>query len=77
MCRPDVPGALAQLTEPLDYQAGLLLALEWYPWMLARKVDHARRKRNSERRRRAANSDALRAGLGGYAFPFGAQAPWI
>ena len=69
--RPCVPGDLAQLTEPLDYGAGLQLALAWYPFMPARIVDRNRRWRASASRKKQANLNAAAEGLAGSAFPFG------
>jgi hypothetical protein len=69
--RPDVPGDLAQLAEPLDYWAGLQLALAWYGFMPERLRDQARRRDAFRGKRVAENRAAEAAGLGGDAFPFG------
>ena len=69
--RPEVPGDLAQLAEPLDLWAGLQLALVWYPWLAARLEDQARRREGSRARRVAANRAAEAEGLSGVEFPFG------
>lgn len=70
--RPDVPGDLEQLREPLDLGAGLQLALVWYPWVPARLEDRNARWRESAAKKARANREAEAGGWGGAAFPFGA-----
>ena len=72
LIRPDVPGDLAQLSEPLDMWAGLQLALVYYSeWMIARYRRALERKRLARRKAKEAREEAVKAGLGGAAFPFG------
>lgn len=71
LVRPDLPGDLAQLSQPVDRWMGLQLALVWYPWMAARLVDRNRRSKAAKRRAYDRNREAASQGLGGEAFPFG------
>jgi hypothetical protein len=66
--RPDVPGWLDQLAEPLDLWAGLQLALVWYPWMAERWA--AATLKTRDRRREVALVKCL--ANRGTEFPFGA-----
>ena len=64
------PGLLAA---PLDLDAGRRLALRWYPWAQKRLVDDERERSRARRAKdRDRREQAVAAGLGGDAFPFGA-----
>jgi hypothetical protein len=65
----------AELELPIDRRAGRALALRWYQWLPAR--DAAQRAGRERRRLRAlvAHAEAVAAGLGGDAFPFGEAWP--